>query len=257
MYDTVNRFFECLPILSDRIVDTVSKAEMVALQTSYNKSVYATSLGEYCREDPNRIIGLSVDYTPGQLCGTGRQTIKHYEETKKRLTICAKLTSERQSITAYGKITEEAYSKLHAQVLFSKLISAVAHQTDVRLQCMGVNEALKEFSLLKKKSDTMLKEVNSFCDLPFYRRDTEIVQANGMALQNSPNPAECKHNLNQTVPRGRGISAENKILANKQELAAGAFQNPNPAQVDIDYIRGKSPKWEVFFVLELRGVFLI
>ena len=86
----MNRFSAPLPIISDSISDAVSRDEVVALQTSYNKSVYVTFLEEYSMEDANKILRLAVDYTPGQLCGTGRQNIKHYEETQK--TNCLRKT---------------------------------------------------------------------------------------------------------------------------------------------------------------------
>ena len=54
------------------------------------------------------------------------------------------------------------------------MISSVSHQTDVRLQRMGANEAPKEFSLSKKKIEVTIKAVNSFCALSFYIHAEEL-----------------------------------------------------------------------------------
>ena len=123
------------------------------MQNALSRSPCYVSLGIMHYRTSGDIIQGAMDFSPEQIAGPGRAALKRCGDIRKVLNAACKLKCERNSLKILDTEAKDAYVKLESGAIFAKLISAVSHQSDKRLQCMGISEAIREFSAIEKKSE--------------------------------------------------------------------------------------------------------
>ena len=171
------------------------------------------------------MIERAHEYTPDQLSGNARACINRYGEALKTLTVSSKLKSESTNLPIYKKNTTYAHSELYIDLLFTKLVDSRAHQTDSRLQCMGINGVTKELNVFADKSSQSKVLVDQLFRHSFSQHSLGILGGNGMDIQNSPATGIRETSVNNQGRDGRDISRAQKLLAGNHISPPSSFNS--------------------------------